>query len=256
MSAEHSESQLARLNALSDRVFGEAGEIDAAEAEVLLQAAGIDPARLKSDLYERFKERSSTYAASGKPLPPRLRQALRDLEPSAQASSEESLLIRAGKLRVRRLLTEIKNLPLVLELEGTPAFTAAYRNRRELTARDKQVLDGIADELKAGPKATQSKQFSRQEPNGERPGAIYARILLKELGARHGAVQEVAAALGLKLREVESDGFDGALIRAQNAPLGTIVVRASIREKSHRIQRNTGTIRYRRWSASGCTSEP
>lgn len=61
-------------------------------------------------------------------------------------------------------------------------------------------------------------------------GPIYARALLAELGWKPGAIREMAAALKLDLREVEADGFDGALIRARGMPLGAIAVRASIRE--------------------------
>jgi Zn-dependent peptidase ImmA (M78 family) len=64
----------------------------------------------------------------------------------------------------------------------------------------------------------------------ERWGPAYARALLAELPAKLGGVREIAAALELDLREVEADGFEGALIRARNLPLGAIVVRDSIRE--------------------------
>jgi hypothetical protein len=116
----------------------------------------------------------------------------------------------------------------VLESGGTPAITAAYRSRTELTARDKEVLDGIANELWAGMR--QSKQSGYQQTSGDRPGPVHARALLKEVSALHGGVHGVAETLGLKLHEVEAEGFDGALIRARNAPLGAIAVRASMRE--------------------------
>lgn len=73
-------------------------------------------------------------------------------------------------------------------------------------------------------------QSSRSDPKGERPGPIYARALLKELSVKIGSIDDVAAALGLELYEVEADGFDGALIRAKDIPLGAIAVRTSIRE--------------------------
>lgn len=66
--------------------------------------------------------------------------------------------------------------------------------------------------------------------NLERWGPAYARAMLAELPAKLGGVREIAAALRLDLREVEANGFDGALIRARNLPLGAIVVRESIRE--------------------------
>ena len=230
MSAERMDEQLARLTRASEGVFGEPAEVDAAEAEELLQAAGIDPARIKANLYARFQEK---YSEAGTPLPPRVRQALEDLRPGANAGGEGSVLARAAKLHVDRLLAEIKNLPNLLKMGGTPAFTAAYRNRTELSAHDKKVLDKIADEL-GGRRMNETPGWpnpsSRSEQKGERQGPIFARALLKELSVKHGSIDDIAAVLGLKLSEVEADGFDGALIRARNAPLGAIAVRASIRE--------------------------
>lgn len=65
---------------------------------------------------------------------------------------------------------------------------------------------------------------------GQRLGAVYAAVLREELSLPPGNIRDAAAALGLELREVDADGFDGALIRFQDAPRGAIAVRASIRE--------------------------
>ena len=43
-------------------------------------------------------------------------------------------------------------------------------------------------------------------------------------------MRAIASALHLDLHEVEADGFEGALIRSQDLPLGAIAVRNSIRE--------------------------
>jgi len=61
-------------------------------------------------------------------------------------------------------------------------------------------------------------------------GAAYARALARELPGGAGDLFRVAPRLGLEIREVPADGFDGALIRAHEVPLGAIVIRKSIRE--------------------------
>jgi hypothetical protein len=62
-------------------------------------------------------------------------------------------------------------------------------------------------------------------------GQIYAKAMLDELGIVGLAdVREVAAQLKLELNEVEVDGFDGALIRAEGASFGAIAVRRGILE--------------------------
>jgi len=61
-------------------------------------------------------------------------------------------------------------------------------------------------------------------------GAAYARALARELPRGAGNLLRLAPQLGLEIREVPADGFDGALIRAREVPLGAIVIRKSIRE--------------------------
>jgi Zn-dependent peptidase ImmA (M78 family) len=61
-------------------------------------------------------------------------------------------------------------------------------------------------------------------------GAAYGRVLARELRDGPGNLFRIAPRLGLEIREVNADGFDGALIRARELPLGAIVIRKSIRE--------------------------
>ena len=82
MTTNPSDEQLGRLKKLSESIFGEPAEVEFAEAEALLEAAGIDPEKLKQNLYQRMLERSKAYSNSGQPVPPLLKQALEDLQPS------------------------------------------------------------------------------------------------------------------------------------------------------------------------------
>jgi len=66
-------------------------------------------------------------------------------------------------------------------------------------------------------------------------GRIYAQAMLDELGIVGLAdVREVAAQLNLELNEVEVDGFDGALIRAEGASFGAIAIRRGILEEGRK----------------------
>jgi len=71
-------------------------------------------------------------------------------------------------------------------------------------------------------------------------GPAYARALLEGLAEAKRIPQEstdvrtVASVLNLEIREVDAEGFDGSLVRAGNLPLGTIVLRRSIREASRK----------------------
>jgi IrrE N-terminal-like domain len=64
-------------------------------------------------------------------------------------------------------------------------------------------------------------------------GPVFARTLIEELGGPRdpGAI---ASELHLEVREVTSSGFDGALVRPTNLPIGTILLRDSIRESGRK----------------------
>jgi len=66
-------------------------------------------------------------------------------------------------------------------------------------------------------------------------GKIYAKAMLDELGIVGLVdVREVASQLRLELNEVEVDGFDGALIRAEGVSFGAIAVRRGISEEGRK----------------------
>ena len=64
-------------------------------------------------------------------------------------------------------------------------------------------------------------------------GPVFARTLLEELGGPREP-RAVAADLHLEVREVTSSGFDGALVRPTNLPIGTILLRDSITESGRK----------------------
>lgn len=68
-----------------------------------------------------------------------------------------------------------------------------------------------------------------------RRAPAYANALLEELRIEGSAdVYVVAQKLNLDITSVDAANFDGALVRAKNAPVGSIAVRNSIREKGRR----------------------
>ncbi len=60
-------------------------------------------------------------------------------------------------------------------------------------------------------------------------GAVFVKILIDQLGGPRD-VFSIAATLQLEVRLVPSTGFDGALVRPTNLPIGTILIRDSIKE--------------------------
>jgi hypothetical protein len=93
-------------------------------------------------------EQSEIYSGSGKPLPPLLQKALEDLRPSQAEGESVSSLMETASRHVVQLLNEVKNLPKLLDMSGPLTFMAAYRKRAELSVRDKETLDTIAEDLR------------------------------------------------------------------------------------------------------------
>ena len=137
------------LMRLSEALLGDPTEMETAEAEELLKSAGIDPNELKASFYRRMRERSETYVAAGRPVPPLIEKALEDLRPpAAEPDREDNSEFRMARLVIQQLLREIEELPKRLSVGFVPAFTAAYRNRTELSDRDQKTLDQIAEDLR------------------------------------------------------------------------------------------------------------
>jgi hypothetical protein len=146
------------LALLSDRILGDPKEIDAVEAEELLRAANIDPQELKARFHQRFDNLAKEYAARGQRVPPLLKQALADLRPGVSHSRTERELLREAQTAVRHLLKQVKQLPRLLANIPSLTLAAAYRSKKELSERDKKLLDEVA------------RQLEDRKKNGKRGG--------------------------------------------------------------------------------------
>jgi hypothetical protein len=122
--------------------------MDSLEAQTLLHSAGIEPEDLKVRLEERLDRQAETYRRAGKPVPVLLKRALDDLRPLTSAPRNESELARQAKAAVRGVMERVKLLRSLRLEKGAPGFTMGYRNKKELSDRDKKLLDAVAEELR------------------------------------------------------------------------------------------------------------
>ncbi|HTF22925.1 MAG TPA: hypothetical protein VK937_03290 [Candidatus Limnocylindria bacterium] len=150
-----------RLALLADRILGDPKEIDAVEAEELLQSANIDPQELKARFHRRFDALAKEYAAKGERVPPLLKQALADFRPGVSHSRTERELLREAQTAVRRLLKQAKQLPQLLAKIPNLSLAAAYRSRKELSELDKKLLDEVAQRLASRKKNGKRGERSR-----------------------------------------------------------------------------------------------
>ncbi len=136
-----------RLALLSDRVLGDPQEIDTAEAEELLRAANIDPQELKARFHRRLDNLAKEYADKGQRVPPLLKQALADLRPGVPHSRTERELLREARTAVRHFLKQAKLLPQLLAKIPNLTLAAAYRSKKELSDRDRKLLDEVGQQI-------------------------------------------------------------------------------------------------------------
>ncbi len=67
------------------------------------------------------------------------------------------------------------------------------------------------------------------------PSAQLAELLVDRLGVDGPPnLDEIAAAIGLRIKEVDSDGFEGALVRDAESQKGIVLVKAKTRERSRK----------------------
>jgi len=60
----------------------------------------------------------------------------------------EKDLARQAKRLVERVLEQVNRLPSLVEGKPSLVFAEAYRQKRELSARDKKLLDRVTDDLR------------------------------------------------------------------------------------------------------------
>jgi len=130
------DARAARIELLSDRILGPPNEIDAAEAEDLLRAMNLNPL---------------------------LKQALADFRPGASHSRPERELLRQAQTAIRQVLRQVQQLPQLLQQLPDLTLATAYRKRKELSERDRKLLDEIAEQLRNRGKVGRSGPGSKRK---------------------------------------------------------------------------------------------
>ena len=65
---------------------------------------------------------------------------------------------------------------------------------------------------------------------------MWAKAFLARFGLEAGkSLVDIAAQVGLSVAEVDADNFDGALLRVDGVPYGTIAINRNIRESGRQL---------------------
>lgn len=148
MSKQSFEERRNELFQLSDRLFGSAEELSLPEAEALLRATGIEPDEVVKRVRERMAATANSYSLAERAVPALLEQALAELGPEMDSSARESALFREARAAVKGVLDEVKRIRTRMTGGVSLTFASAYRKKRELSERDKKLLDDVVDDLR------------------------------------------------------------------------------------------------------------
>jgi hypothetical protein len=141
------EARRNRIRKLSDSIFGNAEEIERDEAEETLRVAGLDPEAFANEIYARLYKQAQEYWMANKPLPPLLKIAIEQLRPMTAPPRNEDDLATQARARVEHTVERARSFPLWAGSTAQEFQATAYRNKGELTEKDKRTLDDITKRL-------------------------------------------------------------------------------------------------------------
>jgi len=137
-----------RIGKISDALLGQPEEIGLEEAQELLRVVDFNIDAVSANVYRRVYKEAQQYWIAGKTLPLLLKQALDNLRPLTEPPRNEQELGKQARARVERIVEEAKIFPVLSQTQASQFQVFAYRNKKELTKKDRSLLDEIAEELK------------------------------------------------------------------------------------------------------------
>ena len=129
-----------KIKAKSDAVVGSAEDMTASEADRVLEASGIDTEELRRAAYKRIYSAAQTYWNAHKELPPRLKQALKDLRPDDLPAQTESEATHQAESILDRVMR-----PFTLQNVGVISYS--YRAKKSVSSDDQAALDRLEEKL-------------------------------------------------------------------------------------------------------------
>jgi hypothetical protein len=144
---QHAKSLEESLEAL----FGREEDLTDTELDEELDACGIDPAKLQADVHKQLLDYANHhYRTMDKDVPENLEKTLRALRPPSAAEKAKAL-VRSAENLVGSFFDTAKTKSSELLSNALPAQTRqpqfAFRNKKELSAADKALLQSEQEEV-------------------------------------------------------------------------------------------------------------
>ena len=141
----HAESLEQSLKAL----FGEEGDLTDAELDEELDACGIDAVELQANVHRQLIDYSNHhYRTLDRDVPANLEKTLRALRPPS-ASEKAKAIVRTAENLVGSFLdtAKTKSSELLSTARQTRQPQFAFRNKKELSAADKDLLQSEQEDV-------------------------------------------------------------------------------------------------------------
>ena len=213
----------AELLDLLEKLLPPNEEMDEVSASIILDQQGVDHVWLASALKSRLERRVADMHKRGEDVPPALTDMLAIVQQKTESKDEVEIDPGAW---IDSLLSG--HVPDTMAKPDRSGHVQAFRSRgREfLTEEDLQILREMATEALEPRRGNRKSNIVPLVPRPE----DFARALLSRLEIQQPADLElVASAIGLRIRKVNSTGFEGTMRRMPGRALGIVAVRAGIR---------------------------
>lgn len=134
-----------------ETLFGREADLTDEELDEELRAYGIDPAELQADVHKQlFDYANHHYRALDRDVPENLEKTLRALRPPSAAEKAKSV-VKSAETLVGNFLDTAKAKSAELLNTALPTQTRspqfAFRNKKELSAADKDLLQSEQEDV-------------------------------------------------------------------------------------------------------------
>ena len=134
-------------------LFGRESDLTDAELDEELEACGIDPVELQADVHKQlFDHANHNYRTLDREVPENLERALKALRPPSPADKAKAV-VRSAETLVGNFLDTAKAKSSEILSSVSPAHAQqpqfAFRNKKDLSAADKALLQSEQDDVDA-----------------------------------------------------------------------------------------------------------
>jgi len=148
MTEKKSNDPMKQIDQLREALFGVPEEIDADEANEILQATNVDFDAVRNRVYERLRAEAQPFWMEQKELPVSLKRALEEFRPETGPIRSEKELEQRASSKISRVFEAAKARITPNLAVDQLVLSSEFRNEKEQkSAKDQETIDLLEKEL-------------------------------------------------------------------------------------------------------------